>query len=273
MFSHEFRMLIQEARLTQASLLSGLEFLRKADYDQPGSFYAAFFQLSIGLERLFKLVIILDHKARHDRQNPTDRQLRAVGHELVGAYQACRTIAGAQDSKVSQWFEPDSLEGRLLGLLAEFAAGSRYYNLDQLAGAGRHEDPLTGWYGVHTEIANHYISHSRQAAINALAIRHCDSHGLFGWERGLDGQFRPQVDGVFLHELFLRSSGYCVWTVIRILRPFHALLRRQCQVLHAMDDAHGRPQTTVPELYEFFPFFLSDRAASLRRRRWIRFVG
>lgn len=273
MFSHEFRMLIQEARLTQASLLSGLEFLRKADYDQPGTFYAAFFQLSIGLERLFKLVIILDHKAHNKLQNPSDNQLRALGHELSSAYQRCQGIAAPTSAQVPQWFDPDTLEGQLLALLAEFAAGSRYYNLDQLAGAGRHEDPLALWYGVHIQIANRYVSHARRDAINTLAIQHCDRFGLFGWERGLDGQYRTQVDGVYLHELFRRSSGYCVWTVMRILRPFHALISRQVSVLHSMDDALKRPHTSAPEIYEFFPFFLCDRASSISRRQWTRLIG
>jgi hypothetical protein len=267
-------MLIQEARLTQAALLSGLEFLRNADYDQPGSFYVAFFQLSTGLERLFKLVIILDHNTRHRRRNPTDKELRKVGHELVDAYRTCRSIADPQGPQAVQWFESDSPEGRLLGLLSEFASGARYYNLDRLAGAARHEDPLIGWYGVHAEIANHHISYSRQAAINALAVQHCDRLGLFGFEKGLDGQWRTQVDGAFLHELFRQSTGHCVWTVIRILQPFHGLLWRLLDRLHDMDRAEGLPRTVgAPALYEFFPFFLCDRATSLRRRRWLRFVG
>jgi hypothetical protein len=273
MRSHPFRMMIQEARLTQAMLLTGLEGLRTSDYDQPGHYYAAFFQLSIGLERLFKLVIILDHQARHDLLRPTDRQLRAVGHGLAGAYQTCRGIAARLRLTGRSWFEPDDLEGRVLGLLSAFADGARYYNLDELAGARRHADPIIAWSALHKEIANRYVSWNRQVEINNLAIQHCDRFRLFGAERGLDGEWRPQVDGVFLHELFRRSAGYCVWTLIQILQPFHGLLWALCEEIDGIDHSKGRPANSVPRLYEFFPFFLADRTSSIRRRRWVSFVG
>lgn len=54
--SSDFNDLLQECYLTQSSVLSGIEFLIKANlYDnKDGLFYSSFFNLSIGIERFLK---------------------------------------------------------------------------------------------------------------------------------------------------------------------------------------------------------------------------
>ena len=66
MFSEKFKLLQQEGYLTQSSLCQGLTFLRKANLGEKerGLFYSAFFQLSIGIERFMKIVVILDYMSK-----------------------------------------------------------------------------------------------------------------------------------------------------------------------------------------------------------------
>jgi hypothetical protein len=78
-----YSLLTLEGHLFHASLTNGLTALRAASIHQKGTFYAAFFNLSIGLERLMKVVLVIDHMARNSMNPPSDRVLRQHGHDLV----------------------------------------------------------------------------------------------------------------------------------------------------------------------------------------------
>lgn len=64
-------LLQQEGLLAEACLCNGLTALRHANLgDKKARFYSAFFELSIGFERLMKLIIIIDHMAKHNLTPP-----------------------------------------------------------------------------------------------------------------------------------------------------------------------------------------------------------
>lgn len=268
-FGNEFHMLSQEGRLAQSTLLSGMEFLRNANYDNTGSYYAAFFQLSIGLERLMKIAFILNHKAKHDLKNPPGKAVRALGHNLLDAYDVCSRLASDRGMNMARWFVSDTPEYDLLSHLSEFANGARYFNLDTFAERQSHGDPIVKWYTVHKSIADTYISYAKQEKINQRAIVHCDRHQLYGWERSITGEYRSTIDCTFIHELFRQANPYCVWTVVKILRPFHSLLSRLSDEVHEVETRKGIDEYTVPDMQEFFPMCLCDRQTSIRRKKWI----
>src|SRR5205823_6159614 len=91
-FSPTFLLRQQEGYLIQACLTSGMTHLRNARVDTKGSFYAAFFQLSIGLERLMKTTLIIDHMSKHDFAAPTIKELRAFGHNLASLFEELRDL-------------------------------------------------------------------------------------------------------------------------------------------------------------------------------------
>jgi hypothetical protein len=269
MFNHQFHLLSQEGSLTQTALLTGLDFLSKADHDNKGGFYTAFFQLSIGLERLMKIAVILDYKVHNELKNPTNADLRCIGHGLINAYEKCKQLASDRGMNMSGWFDAGRIEHDILQFLSEFSTGARYYNLNQLAGTKKHDDPLAQWSVLHKRVADTYISFARQEKINMKAVAHCDKFGLYGWERGIDGQWRATVDITFLHALFKNANRYCVWTMIRIMRPFYFLLSALCKENHTLEERKGMQEIIVPYMYEFFPFFLCDRSTSTSRKNWI----
>lgn len=58
-------------------------------------FYSAFFKLSIGFERVLKLVLILDHMARNQLAPPDSKAAENYGHKLRALFdtaQISRTI-------------------------------------------------------------------------------------------------------------------------------------------------------------------------------------
>lgn len=268
-FPREFHMLSQEGSLAQNSLLSGIEALGKLNYDKTGTFYAAFFQLSIGLERLMKIVVIIDYKIKNDLRNPPGKQIRSLGHDLVAAYGVCKQLASDRSKNMSQWYEPDTAEHDVLVHLSQFAKGARYYNLDSFAERQDFQDPVVQWANVHQRIANQYISGLRRKKINDLAIAHCDKWKMFGFERSIDGEYRTQVDCTFMHELFRQANKYCVWTIFQLLRPFYFLLENLCNEVRKVEDSKRIDIYTVPDMHDFFPFMLCDMATVTRRQKWV----
>jgi hypothetical protein len=259
----------QEAHLMSASLLSGFDLFHRSDFDRPGSLYSAFFQLSTGLERLMKIVVILDHKVNNNLKTPTDRQLRAFGHSIIDCYSRCNSIAAAQDRVMDKWFAPGDLEYRLLEFLSEFASGARYYNLDRLVGAKHADDPLIRWYHVQISIARKYLSTKRREAIMQDARDHCEKFSLFGWEIGPRGEYDLTIDVTYQMEILKRTRGHCIWTIVRILQPFYFLLETLCDEIHKIDEKNGSDNTSVPHMTEFVAFFLCDQRTCVRRKNWL----
>jgi hypothetical protein len=69
--SAERRALLREAALVRHLLGSGVTALGRADYATGlGEYYSAFFGLSIGLERLAKLVLVADYAISNHSQMP-----------------------------------------------------------------------------------------------------------------------------------------------------------------------------------------------------------
>lgn len=88
-FSRTFALLQQEGHLARTSLLSEIDLLLKANLDERniGRFYSAFFQLTVGIERILKLVIITNHMLENNYKPPTDEELRKkYGHNLKATY-------------------------------------------------------------------------------------------------------------------------------------------------------------------------------------------
>jgi hypothetical protein len=86
--SKKFSLLTQEAYLTKNALLSSFDLLLKANFfqDRDGYFYSGFFHLSIGLERLMKLVVVCDFMLKNKYNTPTTKQLKSYGHNINELY-------------------------------------------------------------------------------------------------------------------------------------------------------------------------------------------
>ena len=167
--------------------------------------YSAFFQAAVGLERLMKLVVMIDHNVKHDLDNPTNEQLKRIGHDLIVLYDRCSALAGELSLTASEWFGGDSLERQFLVFLSTFAKGSRYYNLDTISGGGKNPDPVKEWVHLHQRIAETYIPYKARVKLNEEAIKHCDSLSAFGFQRWTDGQNIPAVN-ILLPDVGLREG-------------------------------------------------------------------
>ena len=268
-FRNEWYLFAQEASLSHANLLAGFDALRKVNAEQRGNFYSAFFCLSIGLERLFKIVVVLDFKKQHSLANPTNRDLRRLGHCLSESYQRCKKIRESyQLPDDFAWNEEGSPGARFLDILSEFASGSRYYNLDQIVGEDHHKEPIKAWIALQTKIGLESLSGKRLEKFNQAALDFCDNMGAHGHTRSVDGESRLFSEHIFLNKLLIASSGHCVWELLRVIRPLYYVIEELVAEIHSMEMVQGIESPTVPHLEEYFVFLLASRRTAIRRKKW-----
>ncbi len=266
MASAEHRLLAQEGHLASSSLLSGFEALATIDYDRQGTVYSALFSLSVGLERMIKIAVILEHKANHELANPTDKQLRTFGHSIIDLYSAARA-AGLSMGINDGWFDENSDHYDMLDALSEFAVASRYYNFDQLSKRTDKADPLIRWFRVHLNLAESVLPNWRLEKFMARARTFCEDRGFLGWEWGPLGRIELTIDANYQVAIANATRGHCVWTLIETIQPIYRLIDHLTDEVQKMETAKG-VVSTVPYMTEFFPFCLTSREAAVRRRSW-----
>jgi hypothetical protein len=144
MFTEKECFLANEAALTSSLLGNGLNALRKADLYNKGLYYQAFFSLSIGIERLLKIIVITQYRCNHDEAFPTDINPRKFGHDII---KLCE-YTGIR-------FESDSLHIKIVTFLNDFAKKTRYYNVDSMMNKNiKYDDPLSDWALLVQDIFN-----------------------------------------------------------------------------------------------------------------------
>jgi hypothetical protein len=143
-----FKAIVNEAAFTMEMLGAGVTQIRDADYASKGRYFQAFTGLSTGLERIGKLVLMLDHYIDHDGTFPASRDLKdRIGHDLLVLYRESQSVASKR--AVAFHFCSD-LSGKIhqaiLEVLNDFAKGDRYANLNILVGKPSGRDPIRAWF-------------------------------------------------------------------------------------------------------------------------------
>ncbi|HFD4038247.1 TPA: hypothetical protein ACF3XN_002996 [Vibrio parahaemolyticus] len=267
MFTQDYRLFVQEGHLTMSSLLGGLNSIRNANIDdnRRGLFYSGLFDLATGFERLMKIVLVLDHKLNNDLKNPTNKELKAYGHNIKELFERCSGLAKSYGLRGE--LKLCDKQTKIISTLTEFAKGSRYYNLDVLTNHTKNEDPISLWLDV---IDDHIWSlrSDVRTKLQNNAIQVVDRSGMAGnWQQNVDGEWITMVDFYYLMCATEKANPHIVWSIIEMLRPFHSLLGHQCKELHNLYASQDK-QNDIPYMFEFFPFFLIPKSSALRKRQW-----
>lgn len=120
----------REAGSAAQHLGLGATMLGSADYAQQASYTAAFFALSVGLERSCKLALVVDHVLTHGGSFPSNGDVKGYRHDLRKLLSDVEAIAarrGVTDARL-----PDSpIHRAIIDIIADFATNAtRYYNID-----------------------------------------------------------------------------------------------------------------------------------------------
>ena len=273
-FSPTWFLLEQEGLLAQACLCNGLTALRRANLgDKKGLFYSAFFELSIGFERVLKLILILDHMARNQLVPPDSKTVEDYGHKLRSLFDAAKGACAAHGVTALDAFQPNSLPIAILGFLDDFAhPGGRYSNINKLTGH-KHQalaDPIVQW----GEIANRIMqTHATPKEHQRAQLNGHMASAAFGDAAASlmsDMDQRPMD----VARLFTRASEldaaarHAIYALVTLIAALRDVIESLCDSAWAANPPSSTGVADVPDMKEFFQFAWADRQYVMRKRQW-----
>lgn len=248
--------LAREAGIAGSTLASGATLLRKANAAYHGMYNEAFFNLSIGLERLAKLIFIVEHAVQHNGKFPDDETLRRhYGHDLerLLAYTNCLSQEYLKGHEFGDIPDTD-IHKAIVGVLSDFARSTRYYNLDLLtqSNAAGKTEPLVAWYQRVGEpiLGKHYSPRQRaRDAETALILEMVMGEFTLVRRTREDGMPIEGVHAAALSEAQTEVvAKYSQLYVLQIIRHLVSLLWQVERAAHAQ-------ALEIPSLHEFFVVF------------------
>lgn len=131
---------------TAASMLEvGIRTLGHADFSRQDLYYAGFFNVTIAMERVCKLILD-SQKFYMEGEFLEGCKLSKLGHSLTDLYARVQEVKDSfQDgSSLGKVEIPANELKDILNFLTDFAKGDRYYNLESLTKNGG-ADPIGRW--------------------------------------------------------------------------------------------------------------------------------
>ena len=265
-FSPSFLLLQQEGHLISSCLATGLTELRSANVHNKGAFYSALFNLSVGIERLLKAIIIMEHMLKNSLSVPTKKQLSGYGHNITELYDECVKISIIHGGQLPSRSSIDSTNQELLGLLSDFAQTTRYHNLNALSAQQNRKDPIEHWSEIILSILKQDVTERQRDKIlgQAKMVANAISDISITIMHGLDKRPLSTEEALTLPGLHDQAVKYAVLRMITILSPIRDLISTLSHLAYGL----GIPQPPFPQMQEFLEWIWNDRQYVLRKKKW-----
>ncbi len=278
-FSETFNFFSQECFLARNSILSGFDFLLKTrlNEEKDGYFYSAFFQLSIGIERLLKVIIITDYMLDNNLELPPEAEFRKHGHDILKLYYFCTKINDKYSSKEFSYPQESTINLQVLNFLSEYAKTTRYYNLNQLsipskANFGQTKyPPIAEWFYISENILKKELTTlqwqrlEKQGESILLNLKDNNFTSLLDF----DNQIMTTFDVIWRMTRYQKSIPHVIWILMELLKPTYYLMNKISEKSSQIEHDNGITKMRIPFLYEFFYFLLSNRSDTLKRKKWL----
>lgn len=274
-FDKKFSLLAQEAHLTKNTLLSGFDLLLKANFyqDKDGYFYSAFFHLSIGIERVLKLVVVTHYMLTHNYKTPTVKQLKKdFGHDI-------RTLYNKALKLLPTYLHPNAAnlimtknDDALIDFFTEYGVESRYFNLNEVCEEKHDRSPLYKWVESANAIYEEYTPYIVREKSKMNLFYQMDREGQLNvFTSYLDEIGHPMMVFDLLHRQLVikKSTPFIIWRLIEILRPIYFLFDAMACKAAEYENKNGIKSMVIPHYSEFFLFLLADKQDIKRRKRWL----
>jgi len=255
-------LLIREASLSAMALGQGLTQIRKYDFSKTGFFYSSLLQLSTGLERILKLIIIYAHRLKFGKF-PSNKELRGYGHNLTELFEKSLRIANEFGcDEIAEFYFKDEIYGKIISLLSDFAMQARYYNLDLLTGRNQKnsDEPLARWEKeINTEILKRHFRPRKSTLIKWGFVIDALEDYSFIFHTAEDGSeidsFSDMAKQAMLVPTKQKYSMYYLYILIRYLSQLLQFLEEKGEF--------------YPFLREFFMIFMVEkREEIIRKKSW-----
>lgn len=171
----EWHALQREAKLVRHLLGSGVTALGKANYaDKAGEYYTAFFGLSVGLERLAKLILVADYAISNNGRMPKQEVVKKFGHNLMDLANTVDKLCASRRLKLNYSRPADAISAKIIERLDVFADArrGRYANFGTVGDPNLStEEPIRRWWDDVAELIldTHYRGTATQARVESNA--------------------------------------------------------------------------------------------------------
>ena len=172
---HEWHALGREASLVRHLIGSGATAIGRANYaDKMGEYYTAFFGLSVGLERLSKLILVVHYAIENQGRMPDERVVRKFGHKLIDLTNEVENISEKMQLSLSYSRPIQEIPQKILECLDSFADArrGRYANFASLDNPNlTGDEPVNKWWGEVAEciLEKHYYGKVAQRRVEGSA--------------------------------------------------------------------------------------------------------
>lgn len=254
--------LLLEGALASDALGHGITALRSYDFADKGRFFSGMFLLTIGLERLLKLIFLISEAENHGHF-PDNKQLKDAGHDIGTLMERARSVNQTNSLEIDTNKIDDELCRKIVDQLSLFAKYTRYYNLDTLTGSKgtAKEEPLATWDRVvGVEVVKR---HHRKTRRHREALFY--GKALAGMPGVVVSHFLE--DGTHVTD----TSALTEAAVYIETKQKYSLYYTLCIIEFCVEVLEALDQRQVPPiyLYEYFRIFNTlDRKAVLRRKKW-----
>jgi hypothetical protein len=265
----ERRALLREAALIQQLLGSGVTALGRANYVKTGEYYTAFFGLSIGLERLAKLILVADCVISNSGMLPKQKDVRKYRHNLIQLIDTADQLAQKHRLSLDYPRPATVISAKIIECLDAFADASRgpYANFTTLGDPNLgHQEPIQQWWGKVAELIlrDRYYGKDAQdrAETQAKLVEEMISPAAVMYVNETGGAMRdvPSASIRSAQDSVVQQYGrYYALTIVRWLAEvFSKLASEACY-------AHNEAFSGV---WEYFRTFTLDDRILKRHKIW-----
>lgn len=269
----EWKALNREASLVRQIIGSGATALGRASYGSGfGEYYAAFFGLSMGVERLAKLVLVADFAMDNGGRLPDQTVVRKYGHMLKSLVAQVNCIAVKHGITVPHIGPDDPICAAIIECLDAFADASRgrYANFAAIGNPSFDpaNEPVNKWWSevVDPILTKHYRGTKAEAGVKQRAVL---ANAMIG---GFTRVLFTDENGQMMSDVSTASerTGQTKWAqkygrfyalcVVRWLSHIFSELVREASYKRRIGSLFGH--------YEFFTSYTVDNSFLLTRKIW-----
>lgn len=266
-FPQSFKMLHQEALLTNSSILSGFEYLAKGNFNDKckGGLYSAFFNLSIGFERIMKLALISNHMLENDYAMPPHKVIRDYRHDISLLFNKCLNLCNKYQIKYDYLKDIDK---DILTFINDFADATkgRYFNISS-SEANKNDDPIQKWKRITYNIYYSDFKEITKSIIESKINKNTFLTSHYFQELALNNV--DIIDEARLIYITEKSNKYIIWRLIKILEPIIDLLIYLSNESHRIDTMEKNINyPSFPYYNEMFLFYYTSKEKALRLKNW-----
>lgn len=257
-----WRALADECGIAADQLGEGASLLSKCSPAYSHTFARAFFALSTGLERTSKLILQVNSRLSTGGFI-SEREMRALGHDLSGLLQAVEDMCDGRGWDLPRPNEP--LHAAIVTVLADFATGGRYYNLDSLAGRSSIDDPAASWWNtviVPTLKERGIGSPSGVTAPADPVVEALEALSMVRFRHVGGGTIDSIAAGLAATRDLDLATPWVRMRVLQIARWHTKIIGELCNAARRDGSAE------VPEMREYFSWFLNGDAYFRSRKTW-----